>query len=146
MTSEETRKAAERLVKASKCTTLESLHELYGHHPLAFDSIEKTRDAIDRDKEITSGAYLDRLADDEHREREYAEPITEEWLSRNSAIVRDDACAIAGEIRGVTVVFDKQTRDCVARYRYEHSKMASLDIKTRGQLRKLLEALKGGET
>ena len=70
MTSEETRKAAERLVKASKCTTLESLHELYGHHPLAFDSIEKTRDAIDRDKEITSGAYLDRLADDEHREFE----------------------------------------------------------------------------
>ena len=68
MTSEETRKAAERLVKASKCTTLESLHELYGHHPLAFDSIEKTRDAIDRDKEITSGAYLDRLADDEHRD------------------------------------------------------------------------------
>ena len=139
MTTDELKDAAERLQKAATCKSLEDLHELYGHHPLEFESISKTRDAIDRDRTITSDSYLARRAADEQQAREDAEPITEEWLRK----IMDEH--FVGTFSSRSILLGCIAPECgQCGWCWIIGDVHVAHLSTRGQLRRLLEALKGG--
>lgn len=120
MTNEELKAAAERLL--SKVGYANGLHDFV------------------RDFKGVARAFLSRLA----AEREDAEPITEEWLLSNGFIDDGDEERWNSGIDFGNCVVSNHTGICIWYFSGSHTSIIRTDIHTIGQLRRLLEALKGG--
>lgn len=149
MTSENELKDAAYRVK--RCERGEMLIVVYDTESLPIAKI-----AYRDDCERLAIAYLARLAADEQRERGDAEPITEEWALQNGG-GRDDGGGFAWKIweRGqgesteepaFHVLWSESLwLECYSATGDTLGIIELMTPPTRGQLRKLIEALKGGD-
>lgn len=115
MTSDELKAAAERILNRSRL-----------HYECWVQS--------DNDECALAVELLKRLADDEQQAKEDAEPITEEWLR---------SLGFGSVGRGILYLHVGHTGLSWSQLGMFYGTTA-IDVTTRGQIRKLLEALKGG--
>ena len=103
---------------------------------------------LEQHHKILADAYLSRLADDERQAAEDAEPITEEWL-RSLGFTNQTMNGWSRLFDGdgsICEVFVSHEGDVSICQDNDHVTLSMMPrITTRGQLRKLLEALKGGD-
>jgi len=131
--------AAERLVRVMNCRTTDEVHEIYGNHPLKFESIEKTTLAIDMDRKTTSDAYIARLAADRAERDDRARPIDAEWLESMFDEEFDEAFSSRSIMLGALVPACGRCG-----WTWVIGEVHVATVTTRGQLLDLLRVLKGG--